>query len=219
MGAREIISLGTRWRVGNGPNIRIWKDRWIPTRSTFKVQSPISILQENTTVDALIFQDTRLWNAPLIDAIFEVSEADTIKSIPLSRRSSTDTIIWAETKNGVYSVRSAYHLLMKAKKGGESSNNSQVNNLWKGIWNASVPQKIKLFIWKACKNILPTKLNLFRKKACNSMSCDLCDNDLESVMHVLVDCKFAQEVWGLSVLASTKNGLILTILLILFTME
>uniref|UniRef100_A0A2N9GC52 Reverse transcriptase zinc-binding domain-containing protein n=1 Tax=Fagus sylvatica TaxID=28930 RepID=A0A2N9GC52_FAGSY len=205
LGAREIISLGTRWRVGNGTNIRIWKDRWIPTRSTFKVQSPISILQENTTVDALIFQDTRLWNAPLIDAIFEVSEADTIKSIPLSRRSSTDTIIWSETKNGVYSVRSAYHLLMKAKKGGESSNNSQVNNLWKGIWNASVPQKIKLFIWKACKNILPTKLNLFRKKACNSMSCDLCDNDLESVMHVLVDCKFAQEVWGLSVLASTQK--------------
>uniref|UniRef100_A0A2N9I4S0 Reverse transcriptase zinc-binding domain-containing protein n=1 Tax=Fagus sylvatica TaxID=28930 RepID=A0A2N9I4S0_FAGSY len=205
LGAREIISLGTRWRVGNGTNIRIWKDRWIPTRSTFKVQSPISILQENTTVDALIFQDTRLWNAPLIDAIFEVSEADTIKSIPLNRRSSTDTIIWSETKNGVYSVRSAYHLLMKAKKGGESSNNSQVNNLWKGIWNASVPQKIKLFIWKACKNILPTKLNLFRKKACNSMSCDLCDNDLESVMHVLVDCKFAQEVWGLSVLASTQK--------------
>ena len=79
----------------------------VPTRSTFKVQSPISILQENTTVDALIFQDTRLWNAPLIDAIFEVSEADTIKSIPLSRRSSTDTIIWLETKNGVYLVRSA----------------------------------------------------------------------------------------------------------------
>jgi hypothetical protein len=82
--------------------------------------------------------------------------------------------------------------------GGESYRNSQLNQLWKGIWNAPVQQKIKLFIF-------PTKLNLFQKKACNSLSCDLCDDEPESVMHVLVDCKFAQEVWGLSNLASIQK--------------
>ena len=158
------------------------------------MQSPVKILPEDSTVDALIFPNTRLWNAPLIDTIFDAPEAAIIKNISLSRRGSLDTIIWTATKTGVYSVQSAYHLLMKVRQesvGGESSRNFRLNQLWKEIWNAPVQQKIKLFIWKACKNILPTKLNLFQKKACNSMSYDLCDDETKSVMHVLVGCKFA----------------------------
>jgi hypothetical protein len=141
LGAREIIYLGSRWRVGTGEKILIWQDRWIPTRSTFKVQSSVKILPEDSTVDALIFPDTRLWNAPLIDTIFDAPEAAIIKNIPLSRRGSLDTIIWTATKNGVYSVQSAYHLLMKVRQesvGSESSRNFQLNQLWKGIWNAPV---------------------------------------------------------------------------------
>ena len=182
LGAREVIELGSRWRVGSGTHIRIWKDRWLPTRTTFKVQSPVNTLHENATVDSLIIQSSRQWNVPLIDEIFEASEAAIIKSIPLSNRISSDVLIWSETRNGMYSVKSAYHLLMEAKQrneAGESSNTSRERDLWKGIWEASVPQKIKLFIWKACKGILPTKLNLFRKKVSNSFTCEFCDEEPE----------------------------------------
>uniref|UniRef100_A0A2N9JBI5 CCHC-type domain-containing protein n=1 Tax=Fagus sylvatica TaxID=28930 RepID=A0A2N9JBI5_FAGSY len=208
LGAREVIELGSRWRVGSGTHIRIWKDRWLPTRTTFKVQSPVNTLHENATVDSLIIQSSRQWNVPLIDEIFEASEAAIIKSIPLSNRISSDVLIWSETRNGMYSVKSAYHLLMEAKQrneAGESSNTSRERDLWKGIWEASVPQKIKLFIWKACKGILPTKLNLFRKKVSNSFTCEFCDEEPESVEHVLVECQFAQEVWGLSPIVNVQQ--------------
>ncbi len=128
MGDRDVIVKGSRWRVGSGASIRIWKDRWLPTRTTFRVQSPINSLQENATVDSLILQPARQWNFPLIDQLFEAFEAATIKTIPLSSRSSNDVLIWAATKNGKYSVKSAYHLLMEAKMGqefGESSNDRQ----------------------------------------------------------------------------------------------
>ena len=33
----EVIRRGTRWRVGNGKQIHIWEDRWLPTPSTYKL--------------------------------------------------------------------------------------------------------------------------------------------------------------------------------------
>lgn len=32
---RGIIDTGTRWRVEDGAYIKIWKDRWLPTPTTF----------------------------------------------------------------------------------------------------------------------------------------------------------------------------------------
>ena len=164
MGAREVIDLGSRWRVGSGSRIHIWRDRWIPTKTTFKIQSLVKILTKNATIDSLIQHPTRQWNVPLIDAMFSTTKAATIKSIPLSIWASPDVLIWSETKNGVYLVKSAYHLLIEvnqARDVGESSNISHGRLLWKDIWSASVPQKIKLFIWRACKGILPTNLSLY----------------------------------------------------------
>ncbi|KAL5565122.1 hypothetical protein UlMin_028286 [Ulmus minor] len=37
---REIIERGSRWRVGSGRNIDIFKDRWLPEPSNFKVTTP-----------------------------------------------------------------------------------------------------------------------------------------------------------------------------------
>ena len=59
MGAREVIDLGSRWRVGSGFRIRIWRDRWILTKTTFKIQSSVKILTENAIVDSLIQHPTR----------------------------------------------------------------------------------------------------------------------------------------------------------------
>ncbi|KAL5556823.1 hypothetical protein UlMin_039059 [Ulmus minor] len=38
---REIIEKRSRWRVGSGKNIDIFKDRWLPEPSNFKVTTPI----------------------------------------------------------------------------------------------------------------------------------------------------------------------------------
>ena len=36
--------------------------------------------------------------------------------------------------------------------------------MWKRIWAMNVPPKVRIFVWKAYSNILPTKANLFWKK-------------------------------------------------------
>ena len=55
------------WRVGNGENIRIWKDKWIWSPSTYKVQSPPSVLDPDATVSSLINRATNWWDAYLLN--------------------------------------------------------------------------------------------------------------------------------------------------------
>ncbi|KAL5746291.1 hypothetical protein ACOSP7_027437 [Xanthoceras sorbifolium] len=40
---RQLVELGSRCRIGNGMDTFVYKDRWLPRPSTFKVLSPISL--------------------------------------------------------------------------------------------------------------------------------------------------------------------------------
>ena len=61
-----------------------------------------------------------------------------------------------------------------------------------------VQPKVKLFIWRACKAILPTQTNLFDKGVSQTYSCLWCGDEAETVGHLLWGCEFAQRVWKAS---------------------
>lgn len=44
LSARDPIKEGVRLRVKNRVNIKIYRDKWLPTPTTFQVQSPIKNL-------------------------------------------------------------------------------------------------------------------------------------------------------------------------------
>ena len=67
--SRKIIEAGSRWRIGDGSKIHIWKDRWVPTPSTFRVVSPKNFLEEDAMVSELIDPVTHCWKSPVIDAV------------------------------------------------------------------------------------------------------------------------------------------------------
>ena len=58
-----------------------------------------------------------------------------------------------------------------------------------------MPSKIKAFGWRACQNILPTKMNLFHRKVIEDPTCDECGLGPETVLHMLYQCSKAKEVW------------------------
>ena len=39
MTARKIVEMDYCWKVGNGRQISIWEDKWIPSPSTYKISS------------------------------------------------------------------------------------------------------------------------------------------------------------------------------------
>ncbi len=117
----------------------------------------------------------------------------------LSKRSSSDRLIWTGTSNGNFSVRSAYHLLLhEQERMLESSSRGlgESQQLWTAIWSAKVQPKIRVFMWRACLDILPTRTKLFDRGILSSFSCQWCEEDPETSSHVLWQCDFAQRVWS-----------------------
>lgn len=58
MSAKKLVRDGTRWRVRNGENIRVWGDKWLPTTSTYEVVSLRHFLHADTWVIELINPET-----------------------------------------------------------------------------------------------------------------------------------------------------------------
>jgi hypothetical protein len=115
------------------------------------IQSPRSVLVENARVANLIDQDTKSWKTQLLNTIFHPYEAKVVQGIPLSPMLVPDKLspIWRCTSNGIFSVRSAYHLEMEcnARNGGEASGKSNTKHIWKICWQLQISNVVKLFLW------------------------------------------------------------------------
>ncbi|XP_059436728.1 uncharacterized protein LOC132169768 [Corylus avellana] len=101
--AKPLLREGLVWRVGDGNSISIWGDRWLPVHSTHAVQSPIRLLEGNAKVEALINNNTRWWNVPLMEAIFNPKEASIICGIPICpsiQVSATGRVLGRDAKSG-----------------------------------------------------------------------------------------------------------------------
>ena len=67
--------------------------------------------------------------------------------------------------------------------------------IWKLTWRLNCPNKIKHLLWRACKNILPTKLKLKQRGIVEGDRCDICGQS-ESSGHSSWSCKVAETDWS-----------------------
>ncbi|KAL0395186.1 UNVERIFIED_CONTAM: hypothetical protein Slati_4484800 [Sesamum latifolium] len=122
-----------------------------------------------------------------------------VSKIPRSLSSEPDIVIWHYSNNGLFSVRSAYHLALSfASPAGTSDGHLRSRKLWRIIWQAKVLNKIKVFTWRAIRNALPTALNLKKKLPHEEIDCPFCTATDETIFHTLLGCSFARQVWVLS---------------------
>ena len=105
------------------------------------------MLPVEVTADILIDADHGTWSADLVRELFLDFEAESILSIPLSTRMPQDKLVWVGTSNGQFIVKSAYWLAMSMSSAAQegTSGYGRQRKLWKTIWSAEVPNKIKKF--------------------------------------------------------------------------
>lgn len=67
---------------------------------------------------------------------------------------------------------------------------------WNKIWRLNIPHKIRVFLWRLCRNNIPVRNRLRYKGVDVSILCPMCDNDVEHLLHVFFDCQFASQCWA-----------------------
>lgn len=67
--------------------------------------------------------------------------------------------------------------------------------IWNSIYNLQEQPKIKIFLWRAISDILPTGRNLLRRGLYESIACVHCGHIVEDDRHALFDHQFSQKVW------------------------
>ncbi|KAJ0085033.1 hypothetical protein Patl1_07264 [Pistacia atlantica] len=123
----------------------------------------------------------------MLKDLFSESEVNTICQIPISVFNRPDKLVWRCSLNGLFSVRSAYHLQVESQLSsrGQSSSAANENKKWKKLWKLPITNAEKLFLWKACQDILPTKCNLVKKRVIEDPFCSFCCSEEEDVLHAL----------------------------------
>ena len=106
-------------------------------------------------------------------------------------------MIWPFNLDGTYSVKSGYKFLYEEHLGKQPdpSDNDALNPLWKKISGLNVPNKVKHLTWRACKDSLPTKVNLVRRKITTTGTCDRCKMHQEDAVHALLHCPDLKLLW------------------------
>ncbi|KAG8379293.1 hypothetical protein BUALT_Bualt07G0073400 [Buddleja alternifolia] len=172
--AREVVTVGSRWRIGSGQSVSIWTDRWLPRPTTFRVITAPNMLPHNASVASLINHITRAWDSQLVRQIFWPPDVDAILAYHVARGLASDDV----------------------------SSSSNLSSSWKFICGTKVPHKVRVFAWRVCRGILPTLSNLLRHRCQVVDICPCCESWLRFVAHQLNSLDFqlflvlAYSIWS-----------------------
>ncbi|GAU39202.1 hypothetical protein TSUD_270460 [Trifolium subterraneum] len=133
--ASWILKKGGLWNIGNGANINIWTDNWLPRQQGHKIWTPRGEATQIWVKD-LMYPEIRSWNRQLISDTFMPFEAEQIVQIPIVHLSNPDEFSWPSTKDGIYTK----------------------------LWKLKIPPKYTHLLWRILQDALPIQTNL-RKRA------------------------------------------------------
>ncbi|XP_024172036.1 uncharacterized protein LOC112178052 [Rosa chinensis] len=199
-----------RFRVGTGDHISAWHNPWMPLPNSFKPFTKSAVGLEELKVCDLILEGEHEWNIPLLEELFTPYEAAIIAGIPLSIRGGDDTLQWHFDRRGNYGVRSGYHVAQieegRADRASTSLGTCGINpSYWKAIWGANIPPKVRVFVWRLLKGILPTRAGLSHKVSLPDDHCVFCNQSIDDGLHVFRDCDVTSYFWLLTTLGLKVN--------------
>ncbi|KAA3481359.1 reverse transcriptase [Gossypium australe] len=163
----------------------IWKKRLIWKVGT---GTSISIGSNDNKVAELNNCQTREWNREVVEYTFGADEADKILRIPLAKYPHDDLLAWRGEPMEVFSVKSSYPNAYAIQL--------SYFDFYKKMWCIDLPTKLKVNMWKASWNYLPTRVNLLHKKLLIEASCPRCGLETETLNHLFRECPVSVEMWS-----------------------
>uniref|UniRef100_A0A803QJV0 Reverse transcriptase n=1 Tax=Cannabis sativa TaxID=3483 RepID=A0A803QJV0_CANSA len=194
---KEIILKGYRWRVGNGQQVRVLEDPWLPRPTSFKVYDKPPFPQQLCVVD--LTHPSGVWDESFIRANFNHEDAEMILRLPPLHEGLEDKVMWHYSRNGEYTVRSGYRMAAEMRKSEATSEGQLMKDWWSKLWKLKLSPKVKHFVWKLANSWLPTHSNLVIRKVMTDPTCHRCSNGVrENIFHALWGCSANKGIWKLS---------------------
>lgn len=191
--AKGPLRDGLCWRIRFGTNIFVVHDAWLPGSINYKMEAHVE-LQDNVRVSDFINIDCMSWNEDLISHTFPEEIVVRILRIPLPREPMEDVLVWNGESIGEFSVRSAYKLLHKSSFH-RNYTNFVSTTFYMKRWQIQIPHKVKLHMWRATWNFLPTFVNLCSKRVRTDSLCLRCKRAPKTLHHVFRECEPSKMVW------------------------
>ncbi|RYR27027.1 hypothetical protein Ahy_B02g061353 [Arachis hypogaea] len=193
---RDFLRRKGSWSIGNGAEVDIWEDNWVAGIKKLGRGGEGGIRK----VSELI-REGEGWDRNKIKEIFHGSVAELITKTHISLINKKGYFVWQHRNNGQYTVRTGYHAAKEEKDSKEegrickASTSQDWREVWEAIWRLSVPQKVRIFLWKAVHRILPVNTNLHQRRITATPSCSICQKEDETIEHALLLCLWTRAVW------------------------
>ncbi|GMJ10691.1 hypothetical protein like AT4G29090 [Hibiscus trionum] len=180
--------MGLKWRISSGHSINIWNDYWLPGKELKKIESPPH--PQYYRVSQLFNAAKKGWDMEILTRLFTEKEVKAILEIHIPAARMEDLLVWGFESTGIYSVSSGYKALLDL-----SIRNTTSTIVFKTIWQANLPKKVKIQVWRFVMNFVPTKGNLYTKSITTNPYCQNCQLVVEDNAHVIRDCVLATSCW------------------------
>ncbi|XP_031131672.1 uncharacterized protein LOC116033057 [Ipomoea triloba] len=191
LAGQNLLREGVLRRVGDGKDTIVWGWPWLADSVDSALQTGcIEELKEAKVCNLMTANGD--WDDEVVRDLFSSYDVPRILSTPISPNHH-DTWCWKGDVRGQYMVRHGYHLLMHNFLVQDSN---VLFSDWGRLWNLPVPPKVKNFLWRCVRNILPVRDVLQSKRVWIGGGCPFCPFDTETVTHLLCDCSIARQVWG-----------------------
>ena len=95
--------------------------------------------------------------------------------------------IWRFDASGTYSAKSTYRAFFYG---------SVTFEPWRRLWKSWAPGTCKFFIWLAIINRCWTADRLDHRGLSHPERCPLCDQEEETIQHLLTNCVFSRQIWS-----------------------
>lgn len=107
---QDTLRSGGVWALGDGKTIRPFVDPWLSGRYAQRLGlHPITQAQASCRLEDWIDHDAKAWKESIVRAALSREEAKAVLQITVPRDHRGDQLIWPFEKDGLVTVRSAYH--------------------------------------------------------------------------------------------------------------
>jgi hypothetical protein len=191
---QDLFKMAMASETDDGTETLFWKDRWLNGQRLEDLAPHVSrlvpkrIANRRTVADAL---DNTRWVQDLHGTVtwLVIQEFllhwDLLAGVILML-GVPDRHYWCLSQSGQYSAKSAYEALFHG---------STYFGAFERIWKTWAPPKSRFFLWLAAHDRCWTADRLAKWNLPHPSLCPLCDQEEETINHLLVECVFSRQLW------------------------